>query len=99
MADDEFDDEEQDGVEPDLDLNKVVRIEAGERSGERLLPGEFYAPLRPPTAGGAAGGLSNGSRAISARGGGLMNAGVAGDSPLMRPVTPGARRAAAEAFR
>ena len=60
MADDEFDDEKQDGVEPDLDLNKVVRTEAGERSGERLLIGEFYAPSRPPIAGGAAGGLSNG---------------------------------------
>ena len=28
-----------------------------------------------------------------------MNAGAAGDAPLMRPVTPGARRAAAETFR
>ena len=27
-----------------------------------------------------------------------MNAGAAGDAPLMRPVTPGARRAAAETF-
>ena len=49
MADDEFDDNKQDGVEPDLDLNEVVRTEAG----ERLLLGEFYAPSRPPTAGGA----------------------------------------------
>ena len=98
-ADDEFDDEEQDGVEPDLDLNEVVRTEAGERSGERLLIGEFYAPSRPPTAGGAAGGLLNGSRAGSARGNGLMNAGAAGDAPLMLPVTPDARRAAAETFR
>ena len=96
---DEFDDEEQNGVEPDLDLNEVVRTEAGERSGERLLLGEFYTPSRPPTADGAAAGLSNGSRAGSARGGGLMNAGAAGDAPLMRPVTPGARRAAAETFR
>ena len=56
MAEDEFDDEEQDGVEPDLDFNEVVRTEAG----ERLLLGEFYAPSRSPTAGGAAGGLSNG---------------------------------------
>ena len=96
---DEFDDDEQDRVEPDLDLNEVVRTEAGERSGERLLIGEFYAPSRPPTAGGAAGGLSNGSRAGSARSGGVMNAGAAGDALLMRPVTPGARRAAAETFR
>ena len=85
MADDELTDEEQDGVEPDLDFNEVVHTEAGERSGERLLLGEFYAPLRPPTAGGAAGGLSSGSCAGSARGGGLMNAGAAGDAPLMRP--------------
>ena len=85
-------------MEQDLDLNEVVRSEAGERSGERLLLGEFYAPSRPPTAGGASGGLSNGSRAGSARGGGLMNAGAAGDAPLMRPVTPNARRAAAETF-
>ena len=92
MAEDEFDDEELDGVEPDFYLNEVVRTEAG----ERLLLGKFYAPSRPPTAGGAAGGLSNGSRAGSARGGGLMNAGAAGDAPLMRPVTSGARRAAAE---
>ena len=28
-----------------------------------------------------------------------MDAGAAGDAPLMRPVTPGARRAAAETFR
>ena len=91
MADDEFDDEEQDGVEPDLDFNEVVRTEAGERSGERLLFGEFYAPSRPPTAGGAANGLSSGSRAGSARGCGLMNAGAAGDAPLMRPVTPDRR--------
>ena len=68
MADDVFDVGEQDGVEPDLDLNEVVRTEAGDRSGERLLLGEFYAPSRPPTAGGAAGGLSNSSRANSARG-------------------------------
>ena len=33
-ANDEFDDEEQDGVEPELDLNEVVRTEAGERSGD-----------------------------------------------------------------
>ena len=99
MADDEFDDEEQDGVEPDLDLNEAVRTEAGERSGERLLLGEFYAPSRPPTAGGTSGGLPNGSRAGSARGGGLVNAGAVGDAPLMRPVTPSARRAAAETFR
>ena len=92
MEDDEFDYEEQDGVEPDLDLNEVVRNEAGERSGERLLLGEFYVPSRPPTAGG----VSNGSRAGSARGSGVMNAGAAGDTPLMRPVTPGARRAAVE---
>ena len=44
MADDEFDDEEQDGVEPDLDFNEVVRTVAGERSGERLMLGEFYGP-------------------------------------------------------
>ena len=44
MADDEFDDEEQDGVEPDFDLNEVVRNEAGERFGERLLLDAFYAP-------------------------------------------------------
>ena len=99
MADDEFYDEEQDGVEPDLDLNEVMRIEAGERSGERLLLGEFYAPSRPPIAGIAAGGLSNGSRTGSARVCGLVNTGVAGDALLMRPVTPGARRAAAETFR
>ena len=99
MADDEFNDEEQDGVEPDLDLNEVVRTEAGERSCERLLIGEFYTPSRPPTAGGAAGGRFNGSRAGSARDGGLMNAGAAGDAPLMRPVTPGTRLAAAETFR
>ena len=92
------DDEEQYGMEPDLDLNKVVRTEAGERSGERLLLGEFYAPSRPPTAGGTAGGLSNGSRAGSARGGGLINAGAAGDALLMRPLTPSARHAAAETF-
>ena len=98
MADDEFDDE-QDGVEPDLDLNEVVRIEAGEGSGERLLLGEFYMLSRPPTAGGAAGALSNGSRDGSARSGGLMNAGAAGDLPLMQLVTPGARRAATETFR
>ena len=85
-------------MEPDLDLNEVVRTETGKRSGERLLIGEFYAPSRPPTASGAAGGLSNGSRAGSARGGGPMNAGAAGDAPLMLPVTP-ARRAAAETFR
>ena len=66
MADDKFDDEEQDGVEPDLDLNEVVSTE-GERSGERLLLGEFYAPSRPPTAGGAAGGLSNGSCVLVAQ--------------------------------
>ena len=83
-------------MEPDLDLNKVVRTEAGKRSGERLLLGKFYAPSRPPTAGGAAGGLSNGSRAGSARGGGLMNVGAVGDAPLMLPVTFGARHAAAE---
>ena len=51
MAYDEFDDEEQDGVEPEFDLNEVVRTEAGERSDKRLLIGEFYAPSRPPTAG------------------------------------------------
>ena len=98
MADDEFDNEEQDGVKPDLDLNKLVRTTAGQRFGERLLLGEFYAPSRPPTAGNAAGGLSNGSRPRNARGGGLMNAGAPGDAPLMRPVTPGARRAAEETF-
>ena len=87
-ADDEFDEEEQDGVEPDLDLNKVVRTEAGESSGERLLIGKFYASSRPPTADGAASGLSNGSRAGSARGGWLMNACAACDAPPMRPVTP-----------
>ena len=59
MANDEFDDGEQDDVEPDLDFNEVVRTEAGERSDERFLLGEFYAPSRPPTAGCAAGGLSN----------------------------------------
>ena len=53
MADDEFDDEEQDGVEREFDLNKVMRTEADKRSGERLLLREFYAPSRPPTAGGA----------------------------------------------
>ena len=77
----------------------MVRIEAGERSGERLLIGEFFAPSRPPTAGNAAGGLSNGLRAGSACGNGLMNAGAARDALLMRPVTPGARRAAAETLR
>ena len=86
-------------MEPDVDLNKVVRTEAGERTGERLLTGEFYAPSRPPTAGGAAGGLWNGPRANSERDGGLINAGAAGDAPLMQPVTIGARRAATEIFR
>ena len=38
-ADDEFDDEEQDGVEPDIDLNEIMRTEASERSSERLLIG------------------------------------------------------------
>ena len=104
MADDEFDDEEQDGVKPDMDLDEVVLTggrndETGERSGKRLMLGEFYAPSRPPTEHGAAGGLSSGSRAGSDRGGGLMKAGAAGDAPLMRPVTSGARRAAAETFR
>ena len=57
MANDEFDDKKQDTMEPDLDLNEVVRTEASERFGVRFLLGEFYAPLLPPTAGGAAGGL------------------------------------------
>ena len=39
ITDDEFDDKEQDGVEPDLDFNKVVLTEAGERSSERRLLG------------------------------------------------------------
>ena len=59
LTDDEFDDEVQNCVEHELDLNEVVRTEAGERSNERLLLGEFYAPSRPPKAGGVAGGLSN----------------------------------------
>ena len=95
MADNEFDDEEQNGVELDLDLNQVVRTEAGEHSGERLLLGEFYAPSRPPTASCAAGGLSSNSHADSALGVWLINASSAGDAPLMRPLTHDARRAAA----
>ena len=96
MTDDEFEHEVHNCVEHDLDLNEVLRIEAGERSGERLLLGEFYAPSQPPKAGGVAGGLSNVWRAGSARDGGVMNAGAAGDTPLMLPMSTDARRAAAE---
>ena len=85
-------------MEPHLDLNEVVRTLTSERSGKRLLLGEFYAPSRPQTVGSAIGRLSSGSCASSARGGGLMDAGAAADAPLMRPVTPGARRACSGDF-
>ena len=97
-ANDEFDDEEQDGVESDLDLNKMVRTEAGERSCERLLIGKFYGPRRRRLQAVLLVGFQM-DRALAWRGGGLMNAGAAGEAPRMLSVTPGARRAASKNFR